>query len=148
MYGVIYKATNIKNGKVYIGQTVQELWARKAHHKHHAVNNIKDNIFSRAIRKYGFDNFIWEVIDYADSREELNEKEIHWISFYNSHGVNGYNETDGGEGTAGYQISDEVKAKISKTRIKRMDTYKNTKLTAEIVRDIKIDLMSEKYSQV
>lgn len=142
---LIYKATNKMNGKIYIGQTVQELWARKAGHKFHS--NVKDNIFSRAIRKYGFENFDWEIIDQAESKEELNEKEIYWIAHFNSHGISGYNETDGGEGSSGYTMKLETKSKISQTRIQRINEYSYSKLNTENVTEIKILLMSELYTQ-
>lgn len=144
---IIYKATNLINNKMYIGKTVQELWARKSHHKHCALKNKRDTIFYRAIKKHGWDNFAWEIIDTANTIEELDEKEKYWISFYGSHGINGYNATDGGEGTVGYNFTDETKNKISQTRLKNLDTYEHIKLNSEIVKEIKILLMSELYTQ-
>ena len=45
--------------------------------------------------KYGIDNFSFEIIEKC-SQKELNEKEIYWISFFDSY-RKGYNETTGGE---------------------------------------------------
>jgi group I intron endonuclease len=96
MYGIIYKATS-PTGKVYIGQTVQPLERRKRVHLCHS--KISDTYFQRAIRKYGFDIFIWDEIDTAENAEELNAKEIYWISFYKSNNPNyGYNNQEGGMG--------------------------------------------------
>ena len=89
----IYKITNIQNNKVYIGQTIRPVNDRFRRHMNDAMNNILDTHFARAIRKYGKDNFIIEVIDTADSQEELTYKEQYWIKFYNST-IQGYNETD------------------------------------------------------
>jgi len=48
------------------------------------------------MRKYGIDNFSFEVIEEC-SLEELNDKEKYWIKYYDSHNSsNGYNLTDGG----------------------------------------------------
>ena len=89
----IYKITNVQNNKVYIGQTIRPVEQRFHRHINDALNNILDTHFARAIRKYGKESFIIEVIDTANSQEELNQKEQYWIRFYNS--VNeGYNETD------------------------------------------------------
>ena len=59
----IYKATNTINGKVYIG--FDSKWPRRAQdHKSSSFNEKhKDHhsYFHRAIRKYGWNNFIWEV---------------------------------------------------------------------------------------
>jgi len=111
--GIIYKATS-PNGKVYIGQTIRKLEIRKMFHFYSAnnVNNEAFNAkFSRAIRKYGIDNFIWKVIENDITIELLNDKEINVIKKYDSSN-NGYNSTHGGEGTIG--------RKLSKKQIKEM----------------------------
>ena len=89
----IYKITNKENGKVYIGQSIRPVEQRFKRHINDAMNNIINTHFARAIRKYGKDCFVYEVIDTATNQTELNEKEQKWINFYDS--VNtGYNETD------------------------------------------------------
>lgn len=97
MYGIIYKVTNTINNKVYIGQTIKTLNERKYYHYYRAKNEpeITRTHFINAIRKYGENVFIWEQIDSANSKEELNEKEQYWINYYNS--INyGYNIQKGG----------------------------------------------------
>ena len=96
-YGIIYKATCKTSKKIYIGQTTTFLGARKGLHKHKALYE-KDfnNHFHNAIRKYGWDDFTWEIIDYAQSFEELNNKEQYWIEYYDSIN-NGYNISKGGQ---------------------------------------------------
>lgn len=89
----IYKITNIQNNKVYIGQTIRPIKDRFHRHLNDAMNNVLDTHFARAIRKYGADNFIIEVIDEAINQMELNEKEQYWIRYYNAI-ENGYNETN------------------------------------------------------
>ncbi|MCM3387359.1 GIY-YIG nuclease family protein [Ureibacillus chungkukjangi] len=100
-YGVIYKATNKINNKVYIGQTVQQFKVRKQRHIRDALNNGK-TVFCRALRKYGIENFVWEVVDYGENKDDLDQKEIYWIKFHNSflgnEGCNGYNMKIGGVG--------------------------------------------------
>lgn len=92
---MIYSATNMINNKMYIGQTIHSLKRRKASH----LTSVKQKktIFQRAINKYGKENFIWEIIDYADCPEELDEKEIYWISYFDTYRY-GYNMTIGGQG--------------------------------------------------
>lgn len=95
---VIYKVTNLVNQKIYIGKTY-DFEKRKREH----LYDIGDDIpFHRALKKYGLENFSWEIIDNANSDEELREKEIYWIKKLNScihfENSNGYNITIGGEG--------------------------------------------------
>ena len=114
----IYKITNIINGKVYIGQTIRPIQKRFNRHINDAINKIIDTHFARAIRKYGKDNFTIELIDTANTQEELTKKEQQWIKFYNSTDVDyGYNETDSeyksGGNTYQSKTAEEMK-KISK----------------------------------
>lgn len=89
----IYKITNKQNNKCYIGQTIRPVEQRWNRHKNDAINNKLDTHFARAIRYYGPENFLVEVIDIATSQEELTKKEQYWIQYYNTT-INGYNETD------------------------------------------------------
>ena len=55
--GIIYKATNKINGKIYIGQSTRTLNYRKSTHKASIKNKNVTTPFCFALRKYGFDNF-------------------------------------------------------------------------------------------
>ena len=102
MEGVIYKYTNKINGKVYIGQTINEYRRIWNHRK-----ACDDSLFHRAVRKYGFDSFEYTVLERVDE-DLLNEREVFWIEYYKSNDRKlGYNLTSGGEGTRGYKYTDE-----------------------------------------
>lgn len=95
-YSVIYKFTSIDTKKVYIGYTTQNVKQRYNQHYSNAFNKKIKSKFYNAIRKYGWDNFIREIIYTGfDSDHTLNEMEPHFISEYNSY-KNGYNSTVGG----------------------------------------------------
>ena len=71
---IIYKITNKINSKVYIGQTIHTLNYRKNQHLKCARNYIDNcRLLNKALRKYGFDNFKWEIIDETSNQEELNK---------------------------------------------------------------------------
>lgn len=98
----IYKYQNLKNGHIYIGQSVN-LEQRKYAHKSSAFNesaNDYNTQFHKAIRKYGLDNFSYEVLVELSpeeySRELLNDLEQYYIKYYDSFN-NGYNATEGGD---------------------------------------------------
>jgi len=94
---IIYKATNKITNKIYVGQTTHTLDKRiKNHIKESKIDSNRP--FMLSINKYGVDNFIFETIDSANNLDELNDKEIYWIDFYNSVSPNGYNITGGGQG--------------------------------------------------
>lgn len=110
---IIYKATNKINGKMYIGQTTRSLDVRMAEHARHS-----DLPFDRAIQKYGLENFEVEIIDTANTIEELNQKEIYWIKYYNTYEGDGYNACLGGENSKGFRHREESKAKMSEKKSK------------------------------
>jgi hypothetical protein len=113
IYGFIYCIT-FPNGKKYIGQTTKEIEERI---KEHICVSRRDAqyVLSKAIRKYGENTIIYEPIDIAHDRDELNMLEIEYILFYNTHYLkgNGYNMTDGGEGVVGYRHTEESKRIMS-----------------------------------
>lgn len=99
----IYKYTNKINGCIYIGQSVN-IEQRKYCHRSSAYNkkaNDYNSQFHQAIRKYGYDNFDFEIVAELTqeevSKQLLNELEIYFISYYNSY-KQGYNATPGGDG--------------------------------------------------
>lgn len=86
----IYKITNNINGKVYIGQSIN-IEKRWEQHK----GCYCDNLLSKAFIKYGINNFTFEILEECN-QEELDDKEIFYISYYDSYN-NGYNNTLGGQ---------------------------------------------------
>lgn len=102
MKGIIYKYTNKINGKIYIGQTIDEERRKLEHFK------AKDDFyFHRALRKYGMDNFQYDVL-YSSTEinnkneiiDVLNKLETEYILKYNSYKSEfGYNQTKGGNST-------------------------------------------------
>lgn len=89
--GVIYKSTCLITGKSYIGQTKRTLEQRRKQHE----RSKDDYIFHRALKKYGIQNFRWDVLENCPN-QLLNEKEKFWIKQYNTY-KEGYNLTKGGD---------------------------------------------------
>ena len=119
---IIYKIINLKNNKIYIGQTSKSIQERFSRHINDALSNRLNTHLARAIRLYGSDSFIIEQIDEATTQEELNKKEIQWTHFYNSI-KEGYNEIDNeiksGGNTYKYKTPEEmeiIKSKISESK--------------------------------
>ena len=80
MFGMVYIATNKRNGKKYVGATIQSLESRKRQHLSEARGHIlNDNRWRNAIIRFGCNGFDWKPLDYADSKEMLRTKERKWI---------------------------------------------------------------------
>lgn len=112
---IIYKVTNLVNNKIYIGKTILGLNRRMRAHYHEAEKRSYKMVFHDALRKYGKDNFVWEILDTVMLSDLLLDLEKFYIAKYNSKIPNGYNMTDGGDGMSGYKPSEETRKKWWKT---------------------------------
>jgi group I intron endonuclease len=119
---IIYKVTCLVTNKVYIGKTIKTLAQRKSVHLSHAKKYNDTSAFHSAIRKYGKDNFIWEVLDRVMFSDLLIDLECFYISKYNCMSPNGYNLTVGGEGATGYRHTEEAKKKIGLAGVGKKNT--------------------------
>jgi group I intron endonuclease len=133
---IIYKATNIIDGKIYIGKTVQSLKRRKQSHLAHAKRGCT-YYFHRAIRKHGAENFHWKVIHKSCPGFNLGALETFYIKKYREIS-NLYNLTDGGEGVPGKKCSPETRAKISKANKGQVPWIKGKKMTEEHKRKLSL----------
>lgn len=101
----IYMITNKLNNQAYVG-LAKDIDSRWQTHKYRAFSNTESNheynkALYQAFRKYGVDNFEFKILEEC-KEEELKEKEIFYISLYNTY-INGYNETPGGDGVLNNQ---------------------------------------------
>lgn len=122
---IIYKTTNLVNGKFYIGQDS----------KNNPNYLGSGDLIKKAINKYGKDNFKKEILEYCESKEELNQQEIYWINELS--GITyGYNILEGGQGGDNFKNHpnlDEIKEKMSLAK-------KGKKLSKEHAEKINISL--------
>jgi len=110
---IIYKVTNLINGQIYIGKTIRTLAERKRQHYVRAFGRGHRSYFHAAIRKYGKENFKWQIIDRCLFYETLNALEAHYIKLFACMAPMGMNLTAGGDGMASYRHSPETCAKIA-----------------------------------
>lgn len=83
---IIYKITNLINGKIYIGRTVHSIkkrWSCHVSHSKHLSGRAMTYI-GRALKKYGPQSFKIEEIFKCNDFEELKEKEVYFINLYKS----------------------------------------------------------------
>ena len=102
--GWIYRATCSVNGKAYIGQTRRGLEYRRRLHLTtvHKPEKYPDRVtvFTKAIIKYGEENFTWDVLLECDL-QDLDGEEIRLIKEHGTKVPHGYNVSSGGSGPSG-----------------------------------------------
>ena len=108
---IIYKATNLLNDKYYIGKTKNTLEKRIKSHK--LASTKKDLVFYRAINKYGFENFKWEIIEECNDICQLNQLEKKYIN-ENKNGYNVAKGGDGGDTISNHPNLESIKENVSK----------------------------------
>lgn len=106
----IYGIKNKISGKYYVGKSVDVHKRLKDHGKRLKGGYHFNQKLQRAWAKYGGLNFEFMVLEHCQ-RDELNNKETSWIKKLDSR-INGFNMTDGGDGSQGRKQSKETKEKL------------------------------------
>lgn len=142
----IYCIENKINGKKYIGMTKGSIQRRFKSHKEIAKYKEKKQHLHKAMLKYGIENFVIVELDQADSKEELIEKEKYWIKKLNTKN-NGYNETDGGEGTWGWKPTPEKQKILNEKQKQRYIDNPELRLKESIKAKERWNNLSEEEKQ-
>ena len=124
---VIYKITNLINGKIYVGQTTKTIDQR---FKEHCKTTSGCRALKNAIKKYGSGNFSIEIVEECDNLDDLNVREKYWIKIYNSLVPNGYNIQTGGEN---HTVTDETRRIISNKVSGKNNPFYGKKHSAETI---------------
>ncbi|MDP3763658.1 MAG: NUMOD3 domain-containing DNA-binding protein [bacterium] len=150
--GIIYQATNLKNGKIYIGQTIRGLDVRVHQHYNKSEDITNTNKFVNALRKYKKEDWKWEVLIENVPTDQLSGLERAYIWGLSAFEF-GYNSTTGGEG--GFIRGDETKQKMSdfrrgkplpeQTKRKLSLMFKGRSLLEETKKKISESLMGENH---
>jgi len=115
----VYLITNLKNKKQYVGITSKSIaWRWKIHNEDAYSKLDYTSHFYSALRKYGRQNFSIQLLQLADTWEEVCGLEKKYIKLLKTKAPNGYNLTDGGTGAPGAIWNEEAKKKASLTRKK------------------------------
>ncbi len=104
----VYVHTNKTNGKKYVGITsmsTEKRWARGRGYR-------SNQLFYRAIKKYGWDGFDHEILERGLTKQAACEKEIELIRLMQlTNPKYGYNLDKGGNGSN--RITEETRKKLS-----------------------------------
>lgn len=145
MKNCVYLFTNKINGKKYVGQTIDSESRYKQHNSTALRNDGSPDYnvpFHNAIRKYGFENFTFEILCSDLTKEEMDYWEIYYIKYYDTLVKNGkgYNVSSGGSNGNNFagktdEEMEEIKRKIgikSKGRQANLG-HKHSEETKEII---------------
>lgn len=124
--GIIYSYKNKTNGKRYIGQTINPQQRKSAHI---SDSTHIDTKFYRAVRKYGWDSFEYEILAESEDRNELDKLEVDFIKSFNSI-ENGYNIRSGGEHPT---MGEETKKKLQQA-----NAFQNAELSEKEIIELRI----------
>lgn len=131
----IYKITCIKTNKIYIGQSINIEYRFKQYKYLSVKNQIR---IYRSIKKYGYENHLFEVIETIDdiNFKILNEREQFYIDLYRKD----YKLLNIREAGSSGKHSEETKIKIGNSNKK----LKGRKCSEEHIAKIKKSLIGNK----
>jgi group I intron endonuclease len=129
----IYKITNNINQKFYIGFTGQKIPMRRFNqHLSSARSERKNNQpIIRAIRKYGEENFSFEILLEGEEKFLLNVEEPRLIKELKPE----YNSTLGGEGILGYKHTEETKIKCGLSTLGRKESEEHKRWRSQKIKE-------------
>ena len=149
----VYCYTNVVTGQQYVGNTCKPLSYRSG--KNGASYTREPNPFGDAIKQYGWENFVSEVIEVTETRQEAFEKEQYYIEHLHTQVPDGYNRSSGGYGATGisnpchshwsdHEYPSEAKKKISES-IKRIWTTRARQVSDETSRKFSLRNTGRKW---
>lgn len=126
--GLIYAYKKINEDKiVYVGQTTNLYYRRYKHEKYDPTHpQVVEYQYplSRAIRKYGLENFELIILeDNIQDNQLLIDREVFWINYYNTY-KDGYNQTPGGKAPKYIKFEKEI-IDLAKALIKEGKMFKD-----------------------
>lgn len=147
----VYIIQNTLNLKIYVGKSKKRNHSRFSEHLRLAklgTSNKDFSVIHAAISKYGYDNFLFQIIEQFEDEKEALDAEMFWIEFFKTD-VNrfgnefGYNLTAGGDGLSKPR-SLEVKNKIQKTWLSKME---NNDFKVELINRLQNGKLEKGFSR-
>ena len=139
--GYVYKITNTVNRKSYIGISINE--PEKGRIRKHLTGR-GNRILANAVKKYGRDAFVCEILKENIFPDLLPDLEVAYIAKYNTVRPNGYNLTYGGHhGTH----SEETCEKISRANRGKPSPLKGKPLSQDHCEKISRSLRGRSFSK-
>lgn len=89
----VYKITELKTGKVYIGSSRHLDYRKRNHFNLLKRGNHKNPYLQAYYNQYGLRNFAWDILEYLPNEDKiLRDRETYWIDIFQAnkkeHGFN------------------------------------------------------------
>lgn len=125
---LVYRIYNIIDGKSYIGKCKHGLNRIKEHFHDYKYPKkaYRARLLYQAMNGCGIESFTYEVLDTAETPQELNVKERYFIATFNSISKEfGYNATRGGDGGNTWEglTHEEREARKTTQSLRQRSTY-------------------------
>ena len=135
----IYKITNFKNNKMYIGSSVDLKRRRKTHFSNLRRNKHINTYLQNSFNKYGESNFTFEILEYVEDKLLLIEKEQYWLDKLNSYkNKYGYNICKKADSVLGRKHTEEAKKRIRQSN-RGKHNFKHTEENKEKIRKFNLE---------
>lgn len=147
----IYKIENLITHQKYVGQSkdIEVRWKQEKGEAFNANSRNFNSPLSQDIRKYGLNNFSFEIIEQCEV-SQLNEREIYWIAFFDSY-HNGYNRTVGG-GYNSQRINSDliaiIKEELKNTNLLHREIAEKYKVSIGFVQGINTGIFHFDESEI
>lgn len=112
---VVYQITNVINGKIYVGSTKNFYERYREYVRFRGDNRTSKRGIEHAMRKWGFDYFVFSVLEVADgaSTETLVAREQYYLDTLLPFHRKGYNMCSKAYSCAGRETTEETRRKQS-----------------------------------
>ena len=144
----IYKITNRGNNKVYIGSSVNLDNRKRQHFYLLSKNNHTNRYLQYAYNLHGGENFKWEIIEYVEKLESLEEvkkklleREQHWLDLFFGEDCYNFNPTAGSN--LGIKLSKETRIRIGRAN---SIALRGRKLPQDVIEKIRLGNLGKKMS--
>lgn len=120
----IYKISNLVNDKIYIGSSMDVDKRIKRHYNELRKDKHYNEYLQRAWNKYGEINFVYDILEILENKNDLIHKEQYYIDKYKSYNIlYGYNLCPKAYVSLGYKHTEDVRNKMSVDRKKNGYKY-------------------------
>jgi group I intron endonuclease len=138
------------NNKIYIGQSTN---IENRFNQYRLLRCERQPILYNSLKKYGYENHIFEIIEVVEEENLLLEREMYWKNYYNVLNIPSLCcRIDGKGGKMSIETRNKISSSIGKywnnlTKNEYSERVRNHKQTEESIKKIKLKLLGKKKSE-